>query len=279
MMEVGGVPVLVRSLQAMQNCAAVDELIVVARTSRLEEIAALRDQYALTKMTKVVVGGMTRAESSLAGVLAASNRATLIGVHDAARPLVTDVIITDTISAAQKSRAAAPGIPVRDTVKVTSDGIITGTPARSTLSAIQTPQVFQADLIKAALTNAMRKHLAITDDCSAVEQLRVKPVVTQGLGGEHQDHDADRHRACRAHPEEARQGMMRIGHGYDVHRLVRGRRLIIGGVDIPHETGLLGHSGCRRAHTRRHGCAARRGRHGRYRSAFPGQGSRICRGG
>ena len=159
MMEVGGVPVLVRSLQAMQNCAAVDELIVVTRTSRLEEIAALRDRYALTKMTKVVVGGMTRAESSLAGVLAASNRATLIGIHDAARPL---------------------GIPVRDTVKVTSDGIITGTPARSTLSAIQTPQVFQADLIKAALTNAMRKHLAITDDCSAVEQLRVKPVVTQG---------------------------------------------------------------------------------------------------
>jgi len=171
MMEVGGVPVLVRSLQAMQNCAAVDELIVVTRTSRLEEIAALRDRYGLTKMTKVVVGGMTRAESSLAGVLAASNRATLIGIHDAARPLVTDDIITETIQAAKKSRAAAPGIPVRDTVKRTAGGVITG---------IQTPQVFQADLIKAALTNAMRKHLAITDDCSAVEQLRVKPVVTQG---------------------------------------------------------------------------------------------------
>ena len=113
MMEVGGVPVLVRSLQAMQNCAAVDELIVVTRTSRLEEIAALRDRYGLTKMTKVVVGGMTRAESSLAGVLAASNRATLIGIHDAARPLVTDDIITETIQAAKKSRAAAPGIPVR----------------------------------------------------------------------------------------------------------------------------------------------------------------------
>ena len=87
MMEVGGVPVLVRSLQAMQTCAAVDELIVVTRTSRLEEIAALRDRYGLTKMTKVVVGGMTRAESSLAGVLAASGKATLIGIHDAARPL------------------------------------------------------------------------------------------------------------------------------------------------------------------------------------------------
>ena len=182
MMEVGGVPVLVRSLQAMQNCAAVDELIVVTRTSRLEEIAALRDRYGLTKMTKVVVGGMTRAESSLAGVLAASNRATLIGIHDAARPLVTDDIITETIQAAKKSRAAAPGIPVRDTVKRTAGGVITGTAVRLTVSrtAIQTPQVFQADLIKAALTNAMRKHLAITDDCSAVEQLRVKPVVTQG---------------------------------------------------------------------------------------------------
>ena len=129
MMEVGGVPVLVRSLQAMQDCAAVDELIVVTRTSRLEEIAALRDRYGLTKMTKVVVGGMTRAESSLAGVLAASGKATLIGIHDAARPLVTDAIITETIQAAKKSRAAAPGIPVRDTVKLTAGGVITGTPA------------------------------------------------------------------------------------------------------------------------------------------------------
>ena len=108
MMEVGGVPVLVRSLQAMQDCAAIDELIVVTRTSRLEEIAALRDRYALTKMTKVVVGGMTRAESSLAGVLAASNRATLIGIHDAARPLVTDVIITDTINATIASQTLQP---------------------------------------------------------------------------------------------------------------------------------------------------------------------------
>lgn len=129
MMEVGGVPVLVRSLQAMQNCAAVDELIVVTRTSRLEEIAALRDRYGLTKMTKVVVGGMTRAESSLAGVLAASNRATLIGIHDAARPLVTDDTSRRPFRAAKKSRAAAPGIPVRDTVKRTAGGVITGTPS------------------------------------------------------------------------------------------------------------------------------------------------------
>ena len=78
--------------------------------------------------------------------------------------------------------AAAPAVPVSDTIKRTepSTGRVLETPDRAALFAVQTPQVFQADLIKAALTNAMRKHLAITDDCSAVEQLRVKPVVTQG---------------------------------------------------------------------------------------------------
>lgn len=175
MMEVGGIPVLVRSLQAMQNCAAVDELIVVTRTSRLEEIAALRDQYALTKMTKVVVGGMTRAESSLAGVLAASNRATLIGIHDAARPLVTDVIITDTISAAQKSRAAAPASPVRDTVKVTSDGIITGTPPARRSPPFRRRRCFRRISSRLRLPTPCASIWPITDDCSAVEQLRVKP--------------------------------------------------------------------------------------------------------
>ena len=242
MMEVGGVPVLVRSLQAMQNCAAVDELIVVTRTSRLEEIAALRDQYALTKMTKVVVGGMTRAESSLAGVLAASNRATLIGVHDAARPLVTDVIITDTISAAQKEprgRARHPGARhgqgnVRrhhyrharplDALRHSDAAGVSGGSHQGC--------AYQRH------AQASGHHGRLLGGRAAAREARRDA----GLRGEHQDHDAHRHRACRAHPEEARQGMMRIGHGYDVHRLVRGRRLILGGVDIPHETGLLGHS-------------------------------------
>ena len=180
MMEVGGVPVLVRSLQAMQNCAAVDELIVVTRTSRLEEIAALRDRYGLTKMTKVVVGGMTRAESSLAGVLAASNRATLIGIHDAARPLVTDDIITETIQAAKKSRAAAPGIPVRDTVKRTAGGVITGTPERASLTAIQTPQVFRLSLYKEALCLAKNAGKQYTDDCQLIEAAGGKVYLTPG---------------------------------------------------------------------------------------------------
>ena len=175
--DLGGETVVQRSIRAFAECPLVSEIVLVAGKNRafLEQQAA-----ACTKPVQVVQGGATRAESAKNGVLAASGKATLIGIHDAARPLVTDAIITETIQAAKKSRAAAPGIPVRDTVKTTAGGVITGTPERAMLTAIQTPQVFQADLIKAALTNAMRKHLAITDDCSAVEQLRVKPVVTQG---------------------------------------------------------------------------------------------------
>ena len=104
----------------------------------------------------------------------------LVAVHDGARPLVTPEVITKAILKAAKFGAAAPAVPVKDTIKVSKSGGVDETPDSKTLFAVQTPQVFQADLIKAALTNAMRKHLAITDDCSAVEQLRVKPVVTQG---------------------------------------------------------------------------------------------------
>ena len=130
---------------------------------------------------RVVQGGENRTQSVLAAACEADAKAQFIAVHDGARPLVLPEDVDAVIRFACQTHAAAPALPVTDTVKTADEtGRVTGTPDRSTLFAVQTPQVFQADLIKAALTNAMRKHLAITDDCSAVEQLRVKPVVTQG---------------------------------------------------------------------------------------------------
>ena len=236
MMEVGGVPVLVRSLQAMQNCAAVDELIVVTRTSRLEEIAALRNRYGLTKMTKVVVGGMTRAESSLAGVLAASNRATLIGIHDAARPFVTPQVIWDALEAAYETGAAAPAVPVKDTVKVAADGFVVETPAREKLYAVQTPQCFRTALYRQVLAQVCCD--AVTDDCSAFELAGLPVRLTQG---DYANYKITTREDLPA-PEKNGGNGMRIGHGYDVHRLVEGRALVLGGVTVPYEKGLLGHS-------------------------------------
>lgn len=180
LLELAGVPVLVRAIRAFEACPCIDEIVVVTRGDRLAEIAALRERYGLYKMSKVLAGGATRVESSLIGVLGADSRATLIAIHDGARPLVSREIIESTHAAAQKAQAAAPVIPVKDTIKILENGFVRETPPRANVAAVQTPQIFQADLIKAALTNAMEKQLPITDDCSAVEAAGLRVAVTEG---------------------------------------------------------------------------------------------------
>lgn len=180
LLELAGVPVLVRAIRAFEYCPCIDEIVVVTRSDRLEEIAALRERYGLYKMSKVLAGGATRAESSLIGVLGADSRATLIAIHDGARPLVSREIIEATHAAALKAHAAAPVVPVKDTIKIIEDGFVRKTPPRANVAAVQTPQIFQADLIKAALTNAIQKQLPVTDDCSAVEAAGLRVAVTEG---------------------------------------------------------------------------------------------------
>ena len=171
MLELCGVPVLARTLRAFESCAMIDEIIVVTRADRLMEFAALRDQYGITKLSQVVVGGSTRAGSSLAGVMAASRKATIIAIHDGARPLVTPELIERVLRKAEERQAAAPALPLKDTVKERSGDTLVRTPPRESLAAVQTPQAFRAELIRAALTQAMEKKLSITDDCSAVEAI------------------------------------------------------------------------------------------------------------
>ena len=171
LLPLGGVPVLARTLRAFESFAMVDEIIVVTRADRLQEFAALRDRYCVKKLSQVVVGGATRAGSSLAGVMAASKKATVIAIHDGARPLVTPELIEAVIRKAEQRQAAAPVLPLKDTVKERSGDMLVRTPARESLAAVQTPQAFNAELIRAALIDAQEKKLAITDDCSAVEAI------------------------------------------------------------------------------------------------------------
>ena len=166
-----GETVIERTLQAFENCTDVHEIVIVTREDRLEEMAKLGAMIGLTKLRHVVVGGSTRAGSSLAGVMAANRRSTLIGIHDAARPLITPENISEVYLAAADYQAAAPVLPLKDTIKELRAGKLVSTPPREDLAAVQTPQVFQADLIRAALTEAVRRSLPITDDCSAVEHM------------------------------------------------------------------------------------------------------------
>ena len=168
-----GLRVIERTLQAFEACDIIHEIIIVTREDRLQEMADIGAHCGISKLKKVVVGGATRAGSSLAGVTAANRKATLIGIHDAARPLITPEGITAVYQAAQDHQAAAPILPLKDTVKEIKDGKLISTPPRENLAAVQTPQVFQADLIRAALSEAVQMELPITDDCSAVEAMGI----------------------------------------------------------------------------------------------------------
>lgn len=178
--EVNGVPVLVRSIEAFQAAPCIEEIVVVTREDLVAEVARLCQDYHLSKVTKVIRGGETRTQSARLGTLEVKDDAKLIAIHDGARPFVTVQVIEETVAQGAKNSAAAPAVPVKDTIKTAHDGLVEQTLDRSALYAVQTPQVFDGDLIRAALQKALDDGVELTDDCAAVERLGMKVVLTAG---------------------------------------------------------------------------------------------------
>ena len=178
MAPLNGEPMIVRTVRTFQNCDAVKEIVIVTREDLIPKITSLCGKF--DKVRSVVVGGKDRAESVKNGLRMLSSQVKLAAVQDGARPLITEAVIDRTIRAAHTYGAAAPAIPVKDTIKVVAGGIVTTTPDRNTLQAIQTPQVFDFDLLKGALKKAEQDGAAITDDCSAVELLGYKVKIVEG---------------------------------------------------------------------------------------------------
>lgn len=246
MMELEGVPVLVRTLRALDAAQLVDEIIIATREDRLLEVADLCRRCGLRKPVRVVQGGENRTQSVLAAACEADAKAQFIAVHDGARPLVLPEDVDAVIRFACQTHAAAPALPVTDTVKTADEtGRVTGTPDRSTLFAVQTPQVFQADVLKAALQSAAEAKLPLTDDCAAVERLGKQVYLLPGNPENikiTRPLDLAVAAAILRQRGAERMTNLRIGHGYDVHRLVPGRPLILGGVHVDYDRGLDGHS-------------------------------------
>ena len=209
---------------------AVDELVLVAggNRPRCEAIAA-----ACPNPCTVVQGGATRADSVRSGLAAAKGQ--LVAIHDAARPFASAEIITAALQAAAESGAAAPAVPVKDTIKIADqDGKVVATPDRAMLYAVQTPQCFDRALYLQALEAVSgEKASLVTDDCSLFELAGLPVTLTAG------DYA---NLKITTKEDLQKEKTMRIGHGYDVHRLVEDRKLILGGVEVPYEKGLLGHS-------------------------------------
>ena len=181
LLPLDGIPVLIRTLDALQRAERVDEIIVATREEELVEIAQLCHTYGITKCKKVVRGGESRAHSVMLAALEADKSMELLAVQDGARPLVTPALIDSVIAAATRCGAAAPAVPVKDTIKcVREDGAVAQALDRSALRAVQTPQVFTADVLKAALQSVLEQGIEVTDDCGAVERLGKVVFLTEG---------------------------------------------------------------------------------------------------
>ena len=178
MAELGGEPMILRTVRAFQDCDPIREIVIVTREDLIMPITDLcRD---LDKVRAVVCGGASRQESVGLGLNALSNKVKLAAVQDGARPLITEAVIDRTVRAAHTYGAAAPAIPVKDTIKVVKGGRVLATPDRASLQAVQTPQIFDFDLLRGALKHAEKTGAAVTDDCSAVELMGMNVKIVEG---------------------------------------------------------------------------------------------------
>lgn len=179
-LPLGDVPVILRTLRTLESSAYITEIIIATREELMVPLGRLCKDAALTKVRKIVIGGETRSASVLAGIREADPASELIAIHDGDRPLVTVDIVNAAIEKAAERGAAAPAVPVKDTIKRSANGVVTGTPDRSELYAVQTPQVFEHGLILGALEKAVADGAELTDDCSAVERIGMPVCLTEG---------------------------------------------------------------------------------------------------
>lgn len=242
-LPLAGRPILARSVAAVASCPEVDGLVVVVAPGEEEQAAEIIAPLALAKPWLVVAGGAERQHSVANALAAVPAAADIILIHDGARPLVDADTIGAAIAAAREHGAAGVAVPVKDTIKTVDEGgCIAATPDRRTLWAIQTPQVFAAPLLREAYAAAAAAGVLATDDAALVERLGRKVRIVPGSYRNIKITTPEDMIMAQALLGSEAERMRRIGIGYDVHRLVAGRPLVIGGVDIPWEKGLEGHS-------------------------------------
>lgn len=183
LMPLDGIPVLARTLLAIDRASCVDEILIAARESDILTVSDLCKTFGIAKPTKVLRGGSSRAESVYLAALQADRQAALIAVQDGDRPLIQTELIDAVIQKAASTAAAVPAVPLKDTVKVAQAGVVVQTPPRESLYAVQTPQVFDSDLLRAALQSALQSGAEITDDASAVERMGKQVFIMEGDPG------------------------------------------------------------------------------------------------
>lgn len=237
-----GKSVIAHTVEAVKNTGFFDEIIIVASKGNITPFTEEMQKHSLSEGVRIIQGGKTRGESSLCGISCAKGEYVLI--HDGARPLVSKDIIENTLCACLRTGAAAAGVKSKDTIKqIFPDNTISSTVARESAVLIQTPQVFRRENIKAAYEKFGFEE---TDDCALMEKMGEHIEVACGSYENIKLTTSEdiiiAREILKSRGERGAEIPVRIGNGFDTHKLTEGRSLIIGGVNIPYEKGLLGHS-------------------------------------
>lgn len=247
-LEIGGQSILERTIACFAGHPAVAEVVVAVPA---EFVAVMEARAAALGWNGVrfVEGGPRRQDSVERALLAARADADVVAVHDAARPFVSADLIARTVAAAAEYGAAIAALPVRDTVKQAAGAVgdstrpIAGTLPREDIFLAQTPQAFRREVLRQAFALAAAQEADVTDEAMMVERAGHLVQLVEGeVANVKITTPEDLERARQHAPGAAHRVPWRVGTGYDLHRLVAGRPLILGGVTIPFDTGLDGHS-------------------------------------
>lgn len=247
-----GCPLLVHTLRAFENCSAVGAVVVVVHPEDQKRLLAWPQTYRLGKIRRFVTGGPERQDSVRRGLESIDWACEVVVVHDGARPLVRPELIARTVEVAAREGSAVAAVPVTDTIKWSEDGRhVESTLDREKLWAVQTPQAFQRSLLLAAHARAEADEYRGTDEAALVEHLGQPVVLVPGDRSNLKITTAEDFAIAATFLPSSKQpfdtnkldkSILRIGAGYDLHRFAPGRELWLGGVLIPHDQGLLGHS-------------------------------------
>ncbi|MGQ9697003.1 MAG: 2-C-methyl-D-erythritol 4-phosphate cytidylyltransferase [Armatimonadota bacterium] len=243
-----GRPMLCYTIAAFEACAQIGSIVVTTAERDVDAVRHIVAEEGFTKVIHVIAGGATRQESVRIGLEMVPSNAPLVAIHDGARPAITQEVILRTLQAASEHGAAVAAIRATDTVKLADqDDFVTATPSRDCTWCVQTPQTFRTDLIREAHRRALEDGFLGTDDASLVERLGHPVKLVEGSRDNIKVTYPEDLQAVEAVIRRQRGGDrfdpgFRVGIGYDIHRLVEGRSLVLGGVAIPSPVGLSGHS-------------------------------------
>lgn len=237
-----GVPILVHTVRAFINNSHIHRIVVVVPADRIDQTKSLLDHYQvnITKLT-IVAGGRRRQDSVQAGLAALDDQTPIVLVHDGARPLIRGELIDRCYLAALHNGAGIAAVPVKDTLKRADDsGRVTATIDRTSLWQAQTPQAIRKELLEKAYRH--NGDGDVTDESSLLEKAAIPVTLVEGA---ETNIKITRPEDLLLAEKILRQDCtptLRIGHGYDAHRFAENRKLVLGGIEIPHSHGLAGHS-------------------------------------